>query len=384
MDFNEAHQVRYVIARRKLDPIQTRIGDNFLLYDLMFCNSMIQKGYGNVFSLSSTSSHTRETLELLGQLLNLTYENFGAISTTYGYISPDLSRKIVRWKNPNDPSYHRWDDGAAVDIVLHDSPRENNWEGSPACTSLAIQLATPAYLIDRIITYSESEGICVAVPNPRRDSAKGNNYYYTYEGVHGATPKYIRGGKLRDTAGVESLTESKVEAVKPLIDQHGWRGQGYPSYHGGGVRQYHHVRLGKYLLLSDTCRNPSMLTVEGRSNRPPTSRERIMGYRWMGARVNSILEQYYAAAGPSMRRVSMLCGHNGNFEAIVNDAAMARLLGRGSRAWNYGGFFMFAIDNRQAQSLGIMESILRFDADDFVSHEINNSVVFTGHIRRQS
>ncbi|MGZ7230907.1 hypothetical protein ACXWOM_10635, partial [Streptococcus pyogenes] len=76
----------------------------------------------------------------------------------YGFISPELSRKIVKYQDPDKPSHHRWDLGAAADICVHDwvqtlAPGAVGTTGAPVHFALRHLRDLP---ISRLITYSES------------------------------------------------------------------------------------------------------------------------------------------------------------------------------------------------------------------------------------
>jgi hypothetical protein len=98
----------------------------------------------------------------------------------------------------------------------------------------------------RMITYSESPCICLAVAAKEFIKSTPRKAFYEnrYQGKKKAKPDYRqystpvskeRALHLLQTAGLE-------------VD---WRGAGYPTYHGGGFQQYQHMRVSKYTMVSD-------------------------------------------------------------------------------------------------------------------------------------
>lgn len=177
-----------------------------------------------------------------------------AFSISYGWIHPRLSEKIVRWKKPTDPSYHRWDDGAACDINFHgitytpyhmNSELDNDVELQDALSPLGIASILNgsrdwAPILDRTITYSESPYICIgAAPTTR--TGQGKWYENRFEGETGVKPRFIT-----YKGGTHSRNRLPVRSLE--LD---WRGQGWPSHHGKGVRQYQHIRTSYYSVMSD-------------------------------------------------------------------------------------------------------------------------------------
>lgn len=248
-----------------MDPTKVRLSDNFLLSDFMGCDSVYRHGYRNII-LKSDSKKIREGQFLAEHLLEDIVWLHGPLSIGYGYISPDLSRHIVKYQDPDKPSYHRWDLGAACDIVVHDWVQKGavGQEGD-AHTSAPIYLA---HNIDeevgdysRMITYSESPYLCVATRSyepPRRAF-----YENRYEGRRGAKPRFIT--KPRSS-------QARIAEGNSLELAHDWRGQGYPSYHCGRRKGYENHRMGRYVMLSDLLYSP-LYVRDGIQNRPPTSME---------------------------------------------------------------------------------------------------------------
>jgi len=211
-------------------PDEVRLSEHFLLSDFMGCNSVYSKGYPNVFSGGSTAMKEGVTLcqRILEPLLA-----YSRLSISYGYISPSLSRLIVKYQDPDKPSYHRWDHGAACDVVLHDI------EDPPALSAFWIDKNLP---VSRTITYSESPFICVASRASEIDIGDPRRALYENRYVGTTKPKYI------SYSSSPTTRKRQKEEFKLDFD---WRGGGYPSYHGGGTRQAQHVRTSKFTVLSD-------------------------------------------------------------------------------------------------------------------------------------
>ena len=239
-----------------VDPTTVRLSDYFLLSDFMGCTSVYQYGMHNRFDDTDTEK-LAEGRNLAEKLDEIVYD-LGQLSVVYGYISPSLSRKIVTYQDPNKPSYHRWDKGAAADICLH-----RELEIYPPI-DIVNRIETYTYEFSRMITYAESEIICYAasIKEPARSALYENRYM-----GKGKKPKFIRYPTNYERR------HNLLERVQLPCD---WRGQGWPSYHGGGKRQYEHYRLSKNFLLSDILyipeyvhkgkRNPPLLTDEFWSN----------------------------------------------------------------------------------------------------------------------
>lgn len=236
------------ISNRK--PSEIRLSPNFLLSDFMGCNSVYSKGLANVFH-DLSGQKLKEGTALCDYVLEALLEK-SQLSISYGYISPDLSESIVTYMDPGRPSYHRWDKGAACDVLLHDLIREGT---PPIDIAFLIDDTLP---MSRTITYSESPYICVATKLSEIDSGKVRKALYEnrYEGVR--RPLYVVYSNNLDIRDMQRR-QHKLE--------HDWRGAGYPTYHGGGKRQLHHIRTSKYTMLSDFLYS-DYAVANGIANRP--------------------------------------------------------------------------------------------------------------------
>ena len=181
--------------------------------------------------------------------------DYGPLSISYGYISPETSRKLVRYQDPDKPSHHRFDLGAAADVCVHDWVRRtkvhlddlfipDSVRGSPIAMAHAIDMAGLPY--SRLITYSESPFICVAASAQEVDAGKPRKAFYEnrFEGRARAKPEYT--SLSTDKARQRHFAKLQTEGLPAH-----WEGCGFPTYHGGGRKQYHHIRVSNYTMVSD-------------------------------------------------------------------------------------------------------------------------------------
>lgn len=229
------------------NPTTIRLSDTFLLSDMMGCDSIYRRGLPNKIS-DADDCKIAEGKNLAEALDSIQYD-FGPLSVTYGYVSPALSRQIVTYQNPDKPSYHRWDAGAAADIAPHAWLNREILRGKHGKNgNLPVFFAQNVALkhnFSRIITYSESEIVCFGV---KKEENSGNFRQAFYENRYISDqkkPKFIK-----YPTNIDKF-ESFCDKTRLNKELQGWRGQGYPSYHGGGRKQYEHYRLNDYVLLSD-------------------------------------------------------------------------------------------------------------------------------------
>lgn len=226
--------MRITRRKRTVDPTEVRLSEHFLLSDFMGCSSVYARGYQNVFT-DPTGALLEEGKYLCDTLLEPILADFGPLSVGYGYISPSLSRLIVKYQDPDKPSYHRWDKGAAADICVH------SWVKKHAPVYLAFEI-DEKYPYSRMITYSESPYICVATQISEGDKPRKAFYENQYEGREGRQPKHVKYSASPVIRG-----KQKREHELPCD----WRGAGYPTYHGGGAMQWHHRRASRYTMVTD-------------------------------------------------------------------------------------------------------------------------------------
>lgn len=254
------------------DPTKIRLSDHFLLSDFMGCNSVYTKGLKNIWN-DPTGSKLAEGKYLCENLLEPILNTYGPASVSYGYISPELSRQIVSYQDPDMPSYHRWDKGAAADLCVHAWVRGN----APIFLAHEIDEQFP---YSRMITYSESPYICLATQINEGDSPRQAFYENRYVGRKGAKPQYIK---------KSSNAAARAREAKTLELEHDWRGAGYPTYHGGGIRQLQHMRVSKYSMASDYLYSTHAIK-EGLPNVPDLKKYRE-AFRLAGATYDELIER---------------------------------------------------------------------------------------------
>lgn len=231
-----------------LNPSEVRLSPHFLLSDFMGCNSVYSYGLPNVFDKQGLDRRLDNAKALCEEALEPVLAAAGPISISYGFISPELSREIVTYQSPDKPSHHRWDLGAAADICVHDwvqpiASQAGSTTGAPIEFALS---RMSRYPLSRLISYSESPYLCVAVSAEEVEKGKPRHAWYEnrYMGKAKVKPDYRKYGSdgLRERA-LHDLMQDGLE--------HPWQGAGYPTYHGGGTRQYQHRRTSRYTMLSD-------------------------------------------------------------------------------------------------------------------------------------
>lgn len=258
-----------------LDPTEIRLSAHVLLSDVMGCHSVYTYGYPN--NITRSPEDMKKLLEgqhLFESLIEPLLEKYGPATFSYGFVSPALSNKIVRWKDPSLPSYHRWDAGAAVDVCFHISQ-------PPIITAHEIDLE---FAYSRMITYSESPFICLATR--RNEEPRRAFYENRYMGQPTCPPRFITVGKNRK-ARMENLLKNGLPFP--------WEGSGYPTYHGGGKRQYHHRKVSRYTRVSDFLYNKYCVRDGVANNLPRIRQDRIkveQNMVYAGEVIDAVLEQF--------------------------------------------------------------------------------------------
>lgn len=253
-----------------MDATKVRLSDHFLLSDFLGCTSVYQMGHPNKVT-EKDRPKLAEGGYLCENLLEKILAEHGPLSVFYGYISPNLSERIVKYQDPRKPSYHRWDYGAACDIIVHDwvqkGVQDHEGDDPESAPILLAHEIDVEFDYSRMITYSESPGICVATRSyetPRRAF-----YENRYQGEAGAKPHFITYPASRQKR--QELGDNLFEIAGDL---HDWRGRGYPSYHMSGRKGYEHTRVSKYSLLSDFLYSQQYVE-DGTRNRPPTNVDNV-------------------------------------------------------------------------------------------------------------
>lgn len=238
-----------------LSPL-TRLSPHFLLADFLGNHSVYSKGLANGLDADDPyfAKKWQNATALCEHILEPLIEAHGPLSISYGYISPEMSRRLVTYQDPDKPSHHRFDLGAAADVCVHDwvegCDGADVTANSPAALAALMvnqSLKGEGYPLSRLITYSESPYLCLAASaeEVRRFTPRMAIYENRYTGQPKVKPKFLSYSNPRaQQAWIEEMNRDALAA-------HGWRGAGYPTHHGGGHQQYHHRRVSKYTMVSD-------------------------------------------------------------------------------------------------------------------------------------
>lgn len=256
-----------------LDPTATRLSPHFLLSDFMGCASVYSRGLANVFDkhpgIDSRLSNAKALCEqVLEPLLALS----GSFSISYGFISPEVSREIVTYQNPDIRSHHRWDLGAAADICIHRHVLQSiakdarNDTGAPIAFALEHMQEMP---LSRLITYSESPYMCVAVSAQEVEKEEPRMAWYEnrYTGKPKTKPDYRKYAS-------EAARQRAYQRLDADGLDHPWVGKGYPTYHGGGRKQLQHIRTSKNTMAIDWLFDAEWVET-GRKNLPALNNELV-------------------------------------------------------------------------------------------------------------
>lgn len=281
-----------------VDPL-TSLSDNFRLLDFLGCETVYRTGVENLLggNAEDVDYKLRNALVLCDEMLEPALQHFGGMSIAYGYISPELSRKIVKYQDPDKPSHHRWDLGAAADIILHEHVQQEGNDGAPIHAAHEINALRYGY--SRIITYSESPCICVAVSADEIANGKPRKAFYEnrYEGTPKVKPLYIQ---------MPSEQRRGTELARLTLDglPADWRGAGYPTHHGGGYCQNHHIRVSRHTMLSDWLKHSEYMPY-GNRMAPPRSLPPALQDRFAAAGI--IYDSLIEWVGP--RRFTITAGY---------------------------------------------------------------------------
>jgi len=233
-----------------VDPL-TRLSKHFTVADFLGNHTVYTKGVPN--QIEGTAAEVEFKLAnartLCEEILEPVLEHFGPLSISYGYISPELSRMIVTYQDPNKPSHHRWDLGAAADICVHDWVETQNGFEDADCDGAPVALAlglSPHIDYSRLITYSESPYLCVAASAQEVAAQRPRKAFY--ENRFLGTPRQKPDYRTYASEATRQRAYSELHRAGLPVP---WRGAGYPTYHGGGRRQYQHTRISEYTMLSD-------------------------------------------------------------------------------------------------------------------------------------
>lgn len=234
----------------QLTPSRTRLSSHFLLSDVMGCSSIYSRGLANVFDKKPGVDERLTNLRALCEnALEPIIATVGSVSVTYGFISPEISRELVTYQDWRKPSHHRADLGAAVDIIPHHYVLQSSANGAEKHSGAPIMFALEHMQdlpLSRLITYSESPCICVAVSAEEVAEGRPRGAWYEnrYAGNTGAKPDY------RKYPSEQARKRAFANLCECGLD-HRWTGKGHPTYHGGGRRQLHHIRASRYTMVTD-------------------------------------------------------------------------------------------------------------------------------------
>ena len=300
------------------DPRRVRLSDHFLLSDFLGNHSVYSRGYANAFDPDDPEARRKidNAQALCEHGLEPLLRHFGPLSVSYGYISPELSRRIVKYQDPDKPSHHLWNLGAACDFCPHrwiagdfktiiDLYLPGSAVGSPIAFAHGVDYLEIPY--SRLITYSESPYLCLAISTKEVEKNQPRKAFYEnrYMGVPKIKPDYRQ--YPNETARARALEELQNQGL-----EHAWIGSGYPTYHGGGREQYQHMRVSKYTVVSDWLFDLKSIS-EGHKNIPSMNLDTVQDafaaagivYDWMidvwGIPRASIVGGYVSHLNPNSR-----------------------------------------------------------------------------------
>lgn len=309
------------LRRPEVDPRTYRLSDHFVLSDFLGCHSAYSKGHANPFVFDASATRKIENVKALClEALEPLMQRFGGVSIGYGYISPDLSAKIVKYQDPAKPSHHRFDLGAAADVVFHkwvaeefktivDCYAPGTAIGSPIALAHAIDYLDIPY--SRMITYSESPFLCLAVSADEVVAERPRKAFYEnrYTGKPKVKPDYRQ----------YSTPQARTRAFEELQERglpNDWRGAGYPTYHGGGFQQFHHRRVSKYTMVSDWLFDLKSIST-GEKNIPSLQMDSVQDAFAAAGLVYDWMTDYCAV--PRMSIVGGYVSHTNQYFDPAND-----------------------------------------------------------------
>lgn len=374
-----------------LDPTQIRLSPHFLLSDFMGCFSVYRYGYRNVFDMEAPDMRLENARALCHEVLEPILALAGPISISYGFVSPELSRRIVKYQDPDKPSHHRWDLGAAADICVHDwvqafAPGAKGTTSSPIEFALTHMQDMP---ISRLITYSESPYFCVAVSADEVNRSDPRMAWY--ENRYGGEPKVKP--EFRKMASAVSR-KMALEVLKKKGLSPDWRGAGYPTHHGGGIRQYQHTRTSRYTMLSDWLFD-AMYVEEGVPNVPkmgnPQVREafRLAGFAYDSLVTASGLPRLpivSAYTSPEARNAPWIEGRDWTGDVITFELAVpsyVQACEAGSDVWPVDNSFMEVATDRDRLIVKVdRENAKRYQESQVSAETRTRTEDTTGRVRR--
>jgi hypothetical protein len=319
-----------------MDPTTVRLSDTFMLSDFMGCDSIYRWGLANRMDDKQKMYEGKN----LAQYCDLLQEEFGPCMVSYGYISPEVSRRIITYQNPDMPSYHRWDKGAAADLRFPDMLREGDNELSPIVLVREIEERDIPY--SRLITYAESGWVCFGT-NRAENGGEPRKALYENRWEGQTRPRYITYPKGR-TSRLEKLSKATEEMTHP------WEGKGYPTYHGGGRKQLHHTLTSQYTCMSSFLYDKFMVR-NGKANTPPLGSKKTLGpWMEMAYAAGDVIDAITQTFG---HRFSIIRGYNAHktAQAWVDDFTLEVIPSRGVDAQDVAQY-LSALDGITYVALG--------------------------------
>lgn len=241
-----------------IDPTKYRLSDSLLLSDAIGNHSAYSKGLAN--PVTDEFEDQLKEGKHLAEYLDSLQDELGPYRVSYGFIHPELSEAIVRWKPGHLPSYHRWDDGAAMDVCFVHRDRFfgglGHWDDSadaPINTALWIHNNVKKY--SRMITYCQSEWMCIATKRAE-GGIRNRLAFYENRFMPDGTCKYIK----------HHPPDGDSDVPEYLALDAPWRGQGHPPK----GKEYQHVKVSATTFLSDYLYNKHKVH-KGIPNLPPVN-----------------------------------------------------------------------------------------------------------------
>lgn len=275
---------RRVQSKKPYDPTKVRMSKFFMLSDFMGCHSVYTRGLSNQITTADDLKLNRGYL--LAETLDVLEESLGVISVSYGFLSPSLSQMTVGYQDPNKPSFHRWELGAACDIQFME--HDYTLVGRPAIHK-ATEILTELQGLEfaRMITYAESPWICFATSDDPKESTRR---IYEYRHQMNNKPEYVKW--TGNEGGLKTALEDGSHGVY-RANGGDWVGAGYPTYHSHKIRQLHHERIGDTVNVSDLLYSRNAVHY-GKPNSPNRS---------------SYVHDNFLAAGDVLSQIHSQVGH---------------------------------------------------------------------------
>lgn len=343
------------MAKRPINPKTHYLSEGWRVFDLMNNHSVITQGMPNWFDGTADDDRIINATVLAVRGLHEVEQRHGPLSVSYGFISPEFSRAKVKYQDPNMPSHHRWDLGAAADIIVHHWVNPY-WQPEPmsegdhesltgAPIRLAYDLDDMGIPYSRMITYSESPGICLAI-SADEVSGKPRKAFYEnqYTGQPRVKPKYTQ------LSSAIARTRHRMLLQQDGLP-HPWRGGGYPTHHGGGLRQLHHTFTGPYNVALDWFINERSLRKGARNLMPMPGAQDFAAVREAFELVSAAYALIVQAAGG---RVPIDSGYLSRSHPDTNH----------KQGWA-GGFLGFQLAPRWGQSASQLRELVEETLPDY-------------------